>query len=98
MDPASTTEQSDVFKGQVKESAPWDLEHQRLTLDCYTKEDWVTKKDEEVILHRLKHLTQSGGLESGSSTYIYMKQTIYLFTKKFTFTIIYLPTVLPRGT
>ena len=64
VDLATVTEPSDLLRGQVQESIPWDLSQQRPLLSYYTKEDWVQKQDEDVVLHRLKHLMKSGGLAS----------------------------------
>ena len=64
LDPATVTELKDLLREQGQESRPWDVQHQRPLLLCYTKEDWVNKQDEDVILHRLKHLFKSGGLAS----------------------------------
>ena len=44
--PAEMTQQSESLKAQVKDSTPWDVQHQRPLLLCYTKQDWVTMQNE----------------------------------------------------
>ena len=64
MNPAAATQLSDLLQRSVQKSIKWDLTQQRPLLRCFTKEDWVQQQDEDIVLHRVKHLIKQAELGS----------------------------------